>query len=320
MAYGVVYLITNKVNGKHYVGQTKQSIEERFKQHTKADTYIGNAIRKYGAENFTIEILAECETQEEMDERERFFVEKLDCKRPKGYNCTDGGEGIRGFHHTEETKAQISATMTGSKQTDEHRANSSAAQRKRFEDPAEHEKATMGQLRRYEDPAEHAKTSAALKKSRAENPLSPESHAQQAKSLKKYYDEYPEARAYLADKANKQFESPESRKRHSEIMTQYYAEHPISDETRAKQSAVQKARQARLRREKVANENLLAASVNVSLQELKAFHAENPIQPRPLDEKKARRMAKRLAAVAEQNRRAARFSLKKLPQIISFGN
>jgi len=131
MAYGVIYKITNKLDGRIYIGQTKQAIEERFKQHTKADTYIGNSISKHGAENFTIEVIEECSNQDQLNKHEIFWIEKLDCKRPNGYNCTDGGEGVLGFKHTEETKAQISTTMTGSKQTDEHRLNSSAAQQKR---------------------------------------------------------------------------------------------------------------------------------------------------------------------------------------------
>jgi predicted GIY-YIG superfamily endonuclease len=48
-----VYQITNKLNGKIYVGQTKFSVEKRFKQHAKANSVIGCAIRKYGIENFT---------------------------------------------------------------------------------------------------------------------------------------------------------------------------------------------------------------------------------------------------------------------------
>jgi len=54
MAYGMVYLITNEVNGKHYVGQTTRTVEQRFKEHMESPYPIGKAIRKYGAENFTI--------------------------------------------------------------------------------------------------------------------------------------------------------------------------------------------------------------------------------------------------------------------------
>ncbi|MBR3745690.1 MAG: GIY-YIG nuclease family protein, partial [Selenomonadaceae bacterium] len=89
--FGVVYLITNQIDGKPYVGQTTRTLEQRFAEHAKADSLIGKAIRKYGAENFSIEVLAECKTQEELDDKERFYIEKMDCKHPKGYNANDGG-------------------------------------------------------------------------------------------------------------------------------------------------------------------------------------------------------------------------------------
>ena len=91
MAYGVIYKITNKLNGKPYVGQTTRTLEERFLEHSKADSYPGRAIRKHGKENFSIEILVECQTQKELDEQERFFIEKFNCKHPNGYNFTEGG-------------------------------------------------------------------------------------------------------------------------------------------------------------------------------------------------------------------------------------
>ena len=89
--YGVIYLIKDKTNDKIYVGQTTRSVEERFLEHSKADSYLGRAIRKHGKENFSIEILVECQTQKELDEQERIFIEKFNCKHPNGYNFTEGG-------------------------------------------------------------------------------------------------------------------------------------------------------------------------------------------------------------------------------------
>ena len=89
--YGAVYSITNNLDGKQYVGQTTRTLEERFSEHAEADSLLGRAIQRDGAENFSIEILAECETQEELDAQEKFYIKKLDCKHPKGYNVNDGG-------------------------------------------------------------------------------------------------------------------------------------------------------------------------------------------------------------------------------------
>ena len=89
--FGAVYVITNRIDGKPYVGQTTRTLEQRFAEHAKADSLLGKAIRKYGAENFSIEILAACKTQAELDDKERLYIEKLNCKHPHGYNCTEGG-------------------------------------------------------------------------------------------------------------------------------------------------------------------------------------------------------------------------------------
>ena len=125
--FGIIYGLENYIDHKIYVGQTKRTLEERFNEHKKADTYIGNAIRKYGEENFLCIVLEECETQEELNEAEIKWIARLNCMTPNGYNCTAGGEGVRSFHHTDLTKKQISETLTGRKKTAEQKANSSAA-------------------------------------------------------------------------------------------------------------------------------------------------------------------------------------------------
>ena len=93
MAYGIVYKLTCKLNDMKYVGQTTRSLEIRFKEHAKADSYIGKAIRKYGEENFSREVIEECETSEQLNEREIFWIAHFNCKQPNGYNQTDGGDG-----------------------------------------------------------------------------------------------------------------------------------------------------------------------------------------------------------------------------------
>lgn len=95
---GKIYKITNKLNGKIYIGQTLKSLEERFQKHcwgtTEKDKYhmnmaIKKAIRKYGKENFTIELIEEV-NQELLDIREIYWISFYDSYN-KGYNCTLGG-------------------------------------------------------------------------------------------------------------------------------------------------------------------------------------------------------------------------------------
>lgn len=89
----VIYKITNQINGKPYIGQTRQPIEKRFLQHASADTPLGNDMKEFGRENFTIEIVAECESIEQANQYEKLCIKVLACKVPNGYNQTDGGEG-----------------------------------------------------------------------------------------------------------------------------------------------------------------------------------------------------------------------------------
>lgn len=96
MAY--IYKVTNKLNGKIYIGKTLFSIEERWKQHCrdsrkelKERRPLYSAIRKYGEENFSIEQIEEC-SDSVVNERETYWIEwygSFKC----GYNATLGGDG-----------------------------------------------------------------------------------------------------------------------------------------------------------------------------------------------------------------------------------
>ena len=87
----IIYKITNLINGKIYIGQTKFTVEKRFKEHAKADSPLGHAIRKYGKKNFKAEVIETCQTFTELNEREIFWIKEFNCKVPNGYNIADGG-------------------------------------------------------------------------------------------------------------------------------------------------------------------------------------------------------------------------------------
>ena len=135
--YGVVYLIWNKVNGKRYVGQTVQPLKRRFNEHVrkKDNTLIHNAICKYGKENFYCGVIKTCESKEEMDYWEKFFIAALRTKKPYGYNLTDGGEGFIGYRHTPETLAKIREIKKNSPRVAEHIARLAEANRGRHPTP-----------------------------------------------------------------------------------------------------------------------------------------------------------------------------------------
>lgn len=90
--YGVAYMIINMCNDKRYIGITTRSIEERFDEHCKADSYIGRAIRKYGRENFFISIIDTADDKEELFDLERKYIKLYETFK-NGYNLTIGGDG-----------------------------------------------------------------------------------------------------------------------------------------------------------------------------------------------------------------------------------
>lgn len=86
-----VYKITNIINNKFYVGSSKD-IESRWSQHIyalqngmHANQYLQNAWNKYGGDNFTFEVIEECEPSVQF-EREQFYLNKLNPFDENGYN------------------------------------------------------------------------------------------------------------------------------------------------------------------------------------------------------------------------------------------
>ena len=91
----VIYLHKNKINGKVYIGQTIQNVEERWKNGKayKSCTRFNNAINKYGWDNFEHIILEQGDwDQKTLDEKEQYYINLYQAKNPKyGYNIKDGG-------------------------------------------------------------------------------------------------------------------------------------------------------------------------------------------------------------------------------------
>lgn len=116
------YIIINSKNGKIYIGKTND-IAERWRRH-QADArlgcrfYLHRSMKKHGIENFTIELLEEHETEQEALDREIFYIAffRTNMKRypdGNGMNLTDGGGGLSGYKHSEETKAKMSDSAKG---------------------------------------------------------------------------------------------------------------------------------------------------------------------------------------------------------------
>ena len=97
-----IYKITNKINGKCYIGKSI-NIERRFKEHkyicSESNQTLKRAYKKYGRENFEFSILEEC-LEEELNKKEIYYIKIL---KPQ-YNRTSGGDGCAGHCVSEETK------------------------------------------------------------------------------------------------------------------------------------------------------------------------------------------------------------------------
>ena len=91
--YNYIYKITNKINGKIYIG--KHSTDNLNDEYMGSGVLIKKAEQKYGIENFTKEYLAFCDNEETLNWLERFYIKKYNAKEC-GYNLSDGGEGPSG--------------------------------------------------------------------------------------------------------------------------------------------------------------------------------------------------------------------------------
>lgn len=92
-----IYLITNRINNKKYVGQSI-NITQRWRSHRTnyhtGDTYLYRAIRKYGLESFSFEVITEC-AAESLDELEKYWIKQYNSNDPEyGYNLTEGGDSL----------------------------------------------------------------------------------------------------------------------------------------------------------------------------------------------------------------------------------
>ena len=125
-----VYAHINTFNRKVYVGISKNPIQRWGRNGIGyKGSVLGNAIQKYGWDNFEHIILETDLTRKEAGFLERLYIISLDAKVPNGYNVCDGGEGAYGFHFSEEQRKMISKKMLGKKLSKETRKKLSESKR-----------------------------------------------------------------------------------------------------------------------------------------------------------------------------------------------
>ena len=104
--FGRIYLATNLVNGKKYVGKTAESVEKRRRLHSISKYALGRAICKYGERSFSWKVIDTALNDERLNSLEIAWIKFHDCRAPKGYNLAEGGLG--GSRPLPSTRAKLS--------------------------------------------------------------------------------------------------------------------------------------------------------------------------------------------------------------------
>jgi group I intron endonuclease len=106
-----IYKATNKINGKSYVGQTcdfHSRVWQHQRRYEKEDCDFHRAIKEFGFDNFSWEIIETCESEDGACELEKYYIEKFNTYRD-GYNMTKGGKGAP-YHNA---RAVVLLTLDG---------------------------------------------------------------------------------------------------------------------------------------------------------------------------------------------------------------
>ena len=107
-----IYKITNKINGKVYIGQTIRPVEYRFNRHINdamhniLNTHFARAIRKYGPDQWQFEVIDNAETQEELNQKEQYWIRYYNSVE-EGYNETDAITKCGGNTYQSKTEQEM---------------------------------------------------------------------------------------------------------------------------------------------------------------------------------------------------------------------
>ena len=107
-----IYKITNLINNKVYIGQSARGTQQRFKRHIqdavseRLDTHLARAIRMYGPENFTVEVIDTADTQDELNQKEQYWIRHYDSIK-HGYNETDATYKCGGNTYMSKTELEL---------------------------------------------------------------------------------------------------------------------------------------------------------------------------------------------------------------------
>ena len=147
--YGIIYKATNSQNGKSYVGQTTGPLRIRIRGHKHdANRFVNYrfyyAIRKYGFEVFSWEILARANSSDKLNSLEKHFIKLYDTFGKNGYNMTEGGDSV-----SQEIIEKMRRTKLGKSLSEETKRKMSQSHLERYKDPVAIERQRLGGLARW---------------------------------------------------------------------------------------------------------------------------------------------------------------------------
>jgi group I intron endonuclease len=203
-----IYCHTHIETERRYVGLTKRTIERRWSQHVcqarrskGGRWHFPNAIRKYGAAAFSHKVLEVCDTLEEANEREEYWINHFNTRDPeKGFNIAKGGEHVphpikKNPWKDPARRAKLAEAVRLAKANPAVKAKASATSKKLWQDPEFRDKVASANKKAWSDPAMRTKSSEINKEIKAR----PKVKAQASKHSKAMWEseEYRKKNAKL---------------------------------------------------------------------------------------------------------------------------
>lgn len=185
----IIYVITHKESGRQYVGQTRKTLAWRWRKHCqraargKRHMNVVRAIHQYGPDAFTIELLEQCHSLDELNEREIFWIKTLNTLKPNGFNSRAGGNER---FVPAEIGGRISVALRGRKNgpmNAEHRRNISRAHIGKKRSPETRQKIALTLIGRKLS-LEHCAKISAMQKGKKREPMSAERRANISAAMK----------------------------------------------------------------------------------------------------------------------------------------
>lgn len=204
--YGIIYCVTNKVNGKRYIGQTTGTLSKRWKGHISDKTgcrVFKIAIDKYGVENFSVCEIDRAYDKDSLNALETHYIKLYETRsRDKGYNLNPGGNSgpqhpetvqrraaaLRGRPLSKEHCEKLSISHIGIKRSDESRKKQSESakgiKRPRTPEHAAKLAEAMRGKKRGPQSDEHRAKIGAANKGRVLGPMSEEQKQKRSIAMK----------------------------------------------------------------------------------------------------------------------------------------